>query len=198
MHAVLLRRLLLLLILGVSVLAAPAHADALPAGCHNSDVFGPDVASMKHVYSCLNGGRAIQVLQYHNPGGVLATQLQSDPDAGGPSCDWAIHYFAKWCYSAGLPYLICDQFFYNTNLDLHGHHCANPFYDDGQSFSDLWDHVVNLTQNHVFRKCTVGALIGGTGKWAGAVVVGDSAGPVGIMVLAGIGCVGGVISYYWN
>ena len=192
-----------LVLVGVlGAVSAPQAGASLPAGCHRTDKFGPSITSMQHFFHCATG-RYLPVVKHRDPNPTLGATV---PDAGqamapgGPSCDWAIHYFAKWCYSRGVPYLICDQFFYNKSLELHGHHCANPYYDDGQSFKNLWHHVKNVTKNHFLRRCTLGAVGGaGTPIITGIVVKGaESSGPAGIVIGAGVGCVTGGLSYWWH
>jgi hypothetical protein len=191
-----------LILLGVlSAVSAPLAGAALPPGCHRSDKFGPGIKSMQHFFHCATG-RYLRVVKHRDPNPVVA---ETGPDTerpmvGGPSCEWARHYFAKWCYSRGVPQLICDQFFYNKSLELHGHHCANPYYDDGQSFKNLWKHVVNVTKNHFLRRCTLGAVGGaGTPIITGVIVKGaESTGPAGIAIGAGVGCVSGGLSYWWH
>jgi hypothetical protein len=151
---------------------------------------------MQHVFACLNHGRKMPVLKHRNPTWTFAPAATATPDAGGPSCEWAYHYVAKWCYSRTIPYLICDQYFVGGFV-LYGHHCANTYYDSGQSISALWDVVKGVYRNHGLRHCAVGALAGGGAKWADAIIEGGRATPIGIMVVSGIGCVGGVMNYYW-
>jgi hypothetical protein len=128
----------------------PAPANALPAGCHRSDKFGPSLKSMRHFTRCLTGHSA-QVVWYQ--GGTAARAV---PDSGGPSCEWAEAHIAKWCYSKGEPYIICDQYFIGATIFWH--HCKNTYYDSGQSFKDLWQHVKAVFHNRVLRRCSLGGM----------------------------------------
>jgi hypothetical protein len=52
---------------------------------------------------------------------IGTTATGAEPDAaGGPSCEWADAHIAKWRYSKGRPYIVCDQYFIGATV--FGHH----------------------------------------------------------------------------
>jgi hypothetical protein len=177
------------------LVATAAPAGALRPGCHRSDGFGPSLSKAQHFAYCVLGHRA-DVVWYR--GGTQATAAA--PDSGGPSCEWAEYHIAKWCYSKGVPHLVCDQYF--IGLTLFGHHCSNTYFDNPDTFKALYHHVVNVFHNHPLQRCTVGALASYTkDKLVAALVVrGASAGtgPLGIAVGMGVGCVFGALTYWFH
>jgi hypothetical protein len=188
-----------LVLVATTVIVAPPQANALPAGCHKSDKFGPSIKSMQHFARCLLGHPA-QVVWAVNT--TAAATAAATPDSGGPSCEWADAHIAKWCYSKGVAYIICDQYFIGATV--FGHHCKNTYYDSGQSFADLWKHVKNVFHNHVLRRCSLGGMQFVSGQVVTAVIVRGAqlgagmTGPVGLAVGFGVGCVYAGISYWWH
>jgi hypothetical protein len=199
----------LIVLLGMSTVAVQP-ASALPAGCHNSDAFGPSLRSMKHFIYCKTGRAAtVLIVREENRTTMSATTTTRVPyRVGGPSCTWQIHNWAKRCYQRGVAHFICLYWMAAQTI----HHClsvdwmANPPDHVSLGFTlkafshGLWRNVKSTFHNHVLRRCLVGTSGGATAAIILKTATGVAAttGPVGILATAAGGCVAGALSYWFH
>ena len=188
--------------------SAGTAAQIAATPCRSTDHFTGSVTWLEHFFHCLH----VPFDVYTLPGSTTAPDKTDDPNntvqgppvqpdftpdtdaSGGPACSWVYGHLVERCFQRGVPSLICMQYWSGS---YYPYHCGPAHAWNISHSESLWTVVKRLTTSHFAQACAKGAFVGGSTAGVVMKTAGKASG-IGIVVSSAMGCVGGLVNYYWK